>query len=172
LANIWNFSDLQVSTLFYGVFFGLALVSSLTIYLFSVSLLPPSHPLLTNSQIRPILFLLGTIYFLLNSIREYFPELMTASIPDQDADRGLSPLSLSLVLTRRRQPHVRDEERLHQVLDAAGEGPKRPCLGAQVRTITDCRIDSLLLICRHIARTCVVEDEGIEMKDAAAKKVM
>ncbi len=25
---------------------------------------------------------------------------------------------------------------------------------------------------RHISRTCVVEDEGIEMQDAAAKKVM
>lgn len=25
---------------------------------------------------------------------------------------------------------------------------------------------------RHISRTCIVEDEGIEMQDAASKKVM
>jgi hypothetical protein len=93
------------------------------------------------------------------------------------------PPSLSLSLLRlltsacppsRRQSHVRDEKRDHKVLDAARESPKRPNLGAQVSPILPHWLTSLSRppFSRHIARTCVVEDEGIEMKDAAAKKVM
>jgi hypothetical protein len=37
LSNIWNFSDMQVSIVFYGGFLGLSVVASVVIFLFSVS---------------------------------------------------------------------------------------------------------------------------------------
>lgn len=104
-------------------------------------------------QIRPILFLLGTVYLLLNSLREYFPELMTASIPDQDDNRGSIISFYHLITSENLMYTLRNvTTKFWMLLERVPSDP--------------------VLEHRHIARTCVVEDEGIEMKDAAAKKVM
>eukprot|EP00602_Paraphysomonas_sp_CaronLab_P005616 CAMPEP_0185026130 /NCGR_PEP_ID=MMETSP1103-20130426/10040_1 /TAXON_ID=36769 /ORGANISM="Paraphysomonas bandaiensis, Strain Caron Lab Isolate" /LENGTH=576 /DNA_ID=CAMNT_0027559613 /DNA_START=91 /DNA_END=1821 /DNA_ORIENTATION=- len=127
LINIWNFSDMQVSIIFYGALLSFSLISTVVIYVFSI---------------RPLVFVIGSVVLLINSLREHFPELMSVhpASDDQADDTRTSVMRVIKNATTK----------FWMLLE---------------RVPTDKVLEH-----RHIARTCVVEDEGMEMEDAAAMK--
>lgn len=128
MSNIWNFSDLRVSAIFYGCFGAFTLFSTVILVIFSARLL---------------FFIVGAAALLINAMRDVFPEFFCL--------QKLYDMSTS--------PSENTDDKLQHARNAFTK------LWLALSRIPN----EATLIHRYIARTCVVEDGGDEMKDAALK---